>query len=76
MIKSLIALQSLSITIILLIFKVKNIIDWSWWWIISPIWIPILLTISILFLIFLASLWMLSRGYTEDDIKKKFRIKK
>jgi len=76
MIKSLIALQSLSITIILLIFKVKNIIDWSWWWIISPIWIPILLTISILFLIFLTSLWMLSIGYTEDDIKKKFRIKK
>jgi hypothetical protein len=27
--------------------KLTNFIDWSWWWVLSPIWIPI-----IIFLIF------------------------
>jgi hypothetical protein len=25
--------------------KLTNYIDWSWWWILSPIWIPICLVI-------------------------------
>ena len=29
--------------IIFLILKLVNIITWSWWWITSPLWIPILI---------------------------------
>jgi hypothetical protein len=32
-------------TILFLIFltlKLTNTIDWSWWWIFSPLWIPLL----------------------------------
>ena len=33
-------------TILFLIFmvlKLTNYIDWSWWWITAPLWIPILI---------------------------------
>lgn len=23
-----------------LILKLTNVIDWSWWWVTSPLWIP------------------------------------
>lgn len=33
-------------TILFLIFmvlKLTNYIDWSWWWVTAPLWIPILI---------------------------------
>jgi ABC-type polysaccharide/polyol phosphate export permease len=33
-------------TVLFLIFltlKLTNTIDWSWWWIFSPLWIPLLI---------------------------------
>lgn len=33
-------------SILLLIFitlKLTNFIDWSWWWVLSPVWIPLVL---------------------------------
>lgn len=27
--------------LIFLILKLTNNIDWSWWWVTSPIWIPL-----------------------------------
>ncbi len=35
---------------LLTILKLSNVINWSWWWIISPIWIPIVLVIAFLIL--------------------------
>ena len=29
--------------IIFLILKLTSTIDWSWWWITAPLWIPIIL---------------------------------
>lgn len=31
-----------------LVLKVTNYIDWSWWWVFSPVWIPISLSIALL----------------------------
>jgi hypothetical protein len=33
------------ITIVFLILKLTNVISWSWWWIISPIIIPVIILI-------------------------------
>lgn len=30
--------------------KLTGFIDWSWWWVLSPIWITILVAIGIIFL--------------------------
>ena len=36
------------LTIVFITLKLTNYIDWSWWWVLSPIWISILLAIVIL----------------------------
>jgi len=38
------------LTLIFITLKLTNFIDWSWLWVLSPIWIPLVL-IVILFLI-------------------------
>ena len=32
-----------TIQVLFIIFKLTDVIDWSWWWVLSPIWIVILL---------------------------------
>jgi len=34
--------------IVFIVLKLTSIIDWSWWWVLSPFWIPI--SIILLFL--------------------------
>jgi hypothetical protein len=36
------------LTIVFIVLKLLGKIDWSWWWVLSPIWISILLVIVIL----------------------------
>ena len=43
------------LTIAFIVLKLTNVIAWSWWWVLSPLWISTLLTILV-FLIILAVL--------------------
>jgi hypothetical protein len=36
------------LTLVFIVLKLTNVIDWSWWWVLSPIWISIVLTLTIL----------------------------
>jgi hypothetical protein len=36
------------LTILFIALKLTDVITWSWWWVLSPIWIPILLVICII----------------------------
>ena len=38
------------LAIVFVVLKLTNNISWSWWWVVSPIWIPLGL-IAILFVI-------------------------
>jgi len=29
------------LTIVFIVLKLVGTIDWSWWWVLSPIWIPL-----------------------------------
>lgn len=31
------------LTIVFITLKLTSVIDWSWWWVLSPIWISLLL---------------------------------
>ena len=31
------------LTIVFIVLKLTGYIDWSWWWVLSPIWISVLL---------------------------------
>ncbi len=35
------------IFIIFIILKLTNVITWSWWWITSPLWLPIAIGLGI-----------------------------
>ena len=34
--------------IVFLILKLTNTIDWSWWWVTAPLWIPLGIAIIVL----------------------------
>lgn len=36
--------------------KITDYIDWSWWWVLSPLWLPLL--VVILVLVLLGVLWL------------------
>lgn len=29
------------LTIVFIVLKLTEVISWSWWWVLSPLWIPI-----------------------------------
>jgi hypothetical protein len=33
--------------LVFLVLKLTDNIDWSWWWVTSPLWIPLLLAVVI-----------------------------
>lgn len=41
------------LTILFIALKLTHVIAWSWWWVLSPIWITILLVLLVLFIAFL-----------------------
>ena len=38
-----------ALAIVFITLKLVDVIDWSWWWVLSPIWIPIALLVVVLF---------------------------
>lgn len=36
------------LTIVFAVLKLTRVITWSWWWVLSPMWISILLLIVVL----------------------------
>ena len=57
--------------IVFLILKLTKVITWSWWWVTSPLWIPVALGLSILVLAFLLVIVALSFGMSIEEIKEK-----
>jgi hypothetical protein len=41
------------LTLPFVVLKLVGCIGWSWWWVLSPIWIPIALTVLVVFLAYL-----------------------
>jgi len=39
--------------IVFLILKLCNVIDWSWWWVTAPLWIPVGIILLILIITFI-----------------------
>lgn len=38
------------LTIVFIVLKLTNVINWSWWWVLSPIWITLAIVLIILFI--------------------------
>lgn len=33
--------------LVFVVLKLCHVIDWSWWWVLAPVWIPVLLTAGV-----------------------------
>jgi len=33
--------------ILLIVLKLTHTINWSWWWVLSPLWIPVAIVVAI-----------------------------
>jgi hypothetical protein len=38
---------TLVLTLVFIVLKLTDQIDWSWWWVLSPLWLPLALVLSI-----------------------------
>ena len=38
--------------------KIYDKIDWSWWWVFSPLWIPLALCLIIFVIVILLKIWV------------------
>jgi len=43
--------------IVFIILKLTNVIDWSWWWVLAPFWIPVAIGITLLIGLLIAA-WL------------------
>ena len=50
----------LSVIVFLAFFfaKIYDKIDWSWWWVFSPLWIPLALCLIIFIIVILLKIWV------------------
>ena len=45
-----------------IVLKLMKVIDWSWWWVLAPLWIPVAIYLFILFVIFVVAVVKEWRG--------------
>ena len=45
------------LTIVFVTLKLLGKIDWSWWWMLSPLWISALITLAVLAVVVPLILW-------------------
>lgn len=38
----------MTLFLIFLVLKLTDTIDWSWWWVTSPLWIPVVLLVAVI----------------------------
>lgn len=43
--------------VVFIVLKLTNVIDWSWWWVLAPFWVPIAIGIVLLVGLFIAA-WL------------------
>lgn len=53
----------IGIIVLLIILRLTNLIDWSWWWITAPIWIPFLIAVILV----IAFFWLLGKYSSNQD---------
>ena len=39
------------LTLVFVVLKLTKYIDWSWWWVLAPLWIPVALVFVVVFIL-------------------------
>lgn len=56
------------LTVAFIVLKLCGVINWSWWWVLSPIWISILLVVVLV-------LSLATISVIKDDLREKRQIR-
>jgi hypothetical protein len=59
--------------VVFLVLKLTGNIDWSWWWVTSPIWIPILILLSIVIISLFVLTILVKFGFNIDLFKENIK---
>lgn len=41
-----------------IVLKLTGVIDWSWWWVLSPLWIPIVFMLVVMLIVVCWNYWV------------------
>lgn len=41
------------LTIVFIVLKLTKVIDWSWWWVTCPLWIPVAIFVVLVIIVLL-----------------------
>lgn len=47
-----------ALTILFIALKLTHVIDWSWWWVLAPLWIPVAVVLGIIVIVAIVVLIM------------------
>lgn len=47
------------LTVAFIVLKLTGIINWSWWWVLSPVWIHVIIVLVVTVI----SIWLYSKRY-------------
>lgn len=62
---------ALGLTILFIILRAVNVIDWAWIWVLSPMWI----TVSVIIILFFISLICYGMAYVLEIISENLQRK-
>lgn len=51
------------LAIVFIVLRIIGVIDWSWWWVLAPIWIPTAIVLFVLACMFIA--WLIVKRKEE-----------
>ena len=35
------------LTIVFIVLRLTNVIDWDWWWVLAPLWVPLAIVLLV-----------------------------
>lgn len=36
-----------TLTIVFIVLRLTNVIDWDWWWVLAPLWVPLAIVLLV-----------------------------
>lgn len=58
--------------IIFIVLKLTGNLNWSWWWVFSPIWIPVAIFFVVFAIMFIVVTFLLLFGFKSEELMKYF----
>lgn len=60
------------LSILFIGLKLGGVIDWSWWWVLAPTWMPLAIALLLIVVVFLLGVVARALGYKskKDDYRR------